>query len=375
MQPISSWSAAHVRRTGVPPPSLVLVTGAFGLVGSEVVKQLTGAGHRVVATDLDVAANRKAAAALGDAVEVRWADLTQPDAVTRLVSEVAPRAIVHLAAVIPPHCYARRSLAHAVNVEATTSLVRAAEAAPPSPPKFLQASSIAVYGARNPHRGDDVLSVDTPLRPSDLYGAHKVEAEAVVRSSQLDWLILRLGGVLPVEPRLRVVDLETIYFEASLPADGRIQMVDVRDVARAFCAAVDVDASHDILLIGGDASNRLRQGDIGGAMAGAVGLVGAIPPGRLGNPDSATDWFATDWMDTTHSQSVLGFQHNSFSDSLAYTRSRARRTRWLLRVITPLVRGVLRRKSPYFAAAGTYADPWGVIRAKWGAPEPDIATG
>ena len=183
----------------MPPPSLVLVTGAFGLVGSEVVKQLTGAGHRVVATDLDVAANRKAAAALGDAVEVRWADLTQPDDVTRLVSEVAPRAIVHLAAVIPPHCYARRSLAHAVNVEATTSLVRAAEAAPPSPPKFLQASSIAVYGARNPHRGDDVLSVDTPLRPSDLYGAHQVAVYGIPGAS-------RAGHTFPLETENRPGD-------------------------------------------------------------------------------------------------------------------------------------------------------------------------
>ena len=39
----------------------VLVTGAFGLVGSETVQQLMVEGPHVVATDLDVPANRKAA--------------------------------------------------------------------------------------------------------------------------------------------------------------------------------------------------------------------------------------------------------------------------------------------------------------------------
>jgi nucleoside-diphosphate-sugar epimerase len=39
----------------------VLVTGAFGLVGSSTVKRLAADGRRVVATDLDIPANRKAA--------------------------------------------------------------------------------------------------------------------------------------------------------------------------------------------------------------------------------------------------------------------------------------------------------------------------
>ena len=40
----------------------VLVTGAFGLVGSATVKRLAADGRNVVATDLDIPENRKAAA-------------------------------------------------------------------------------------------------------------------------------------------------------------------------------------------------------------------------------------------------------------------------------------------------------------------------
>ena len=108
----------------------------------------------------------------------------------------APTAIIHLAAIIPPFCYARPRLAQAVNVDATASLVRAASAMPIRP-RFVQASSVAVYGARNPYRNDELLTASTPLRPSDLYGAHKVMAEDYVTTSELDWVVLRLGGGAP----------------------------------------------------------------------------------------------------------------------------------------------------------------------------------
>ena len=43
-------------------PGKVLVTGGFGLVGSQTVRRLADSGHAVVATDLGTPAQRKAAA-------------------------------------------------------------------------------------------------------------------------------------------------------------------------------------------------------------------------------------------------------------------------------------------------------------------------
>jgi nucleoside-diphosphate-sugar epimerase len=340
----------------------VLVTGAFGLVGSETVHQMMVEGPRVVATDLDMPANRKAAEAV-PSTEVRWADLTNPEAVTELLQAVAPSVIIHLAAIIPPVCYARRELARRVNVDATGTLLKAA-AALPDPPRFVQASSIAAYGARNPHRVDGVLTADTPLRPSDIYGAHKVEAEKLVRASGLDWVILRLGGVLTAEPRLDL-DLDTIYFEASLPIDGRIQTVDVRDVARAFIAATTAPVVGETLLIGGDESHRLVQGDIAPSTAAAMGLVGGIPTGRKGNPHNDAEWFSTDWMDTTRSAEALDFQRISWPQLLAETAERMGWRRHPARLIAPVAHTLLKRRSPYYRRPGRYADPWAVIDAKW----------
>ena len=65
--PISDWETMAEK---------VLVTGGFGLVGSQTVRRLAADGHHVVATDLGTPAQRKAAASLPASAE---AQLGRPD--------------------------------------------------------------------------------------------------------------------------------------------------------------------------------------------------------------------------------------------------------------------------------------------------------
>ncbi|MCX4095777.1 NAD-dependent epimerase/dehydratase family protein [Nocardia sp. alder85J] len=353
-----------------PGTSPVLVTGALGLVGTATLSALTAAGHSVVATDLDTPANRKKAARLGHLpMSMRWADLTVPDQVAALVDEVEPGVIVHLAAMIPPGCYKNRALAREINVGAVVSLVRAATGLS-DPPRFVFASSVAVYGPRNPHRSDELLTANTPLAPGDLYGAHKAEAERCVRESSLEWVVLRLGGVLTVAQG-QDVHPDAIFFEASLPADGRIQTVDVRDVASAMTAAVSTPAAREVFLIGGDSTHRIRQYQVTTSVTDALGLVDCVPPGRPGDPDDDTRWFATDWMDTERSQDLLWFQRNSLPGMLREIRAAAGWKRPFAGIAAPLVRRLLTYRSPYRGRPGKYADPWTVIQDRLGEPGPD----
>ena len=347
----------------------VLITGAFGLVGTATVRHLAEQGRHVIATDLDTPANRTAAENLPTAVQTRWADLTDTAQIASLLAELNPVTIIHLAAVIPPVCYANPKLARRVNVDGTANLVNAA-VAQPNPPRFIQASSIAVYGPRNPHRITDLLTAETQVRPFDVYGGHKMEAEAIVRGSSLDWVILRLGGVLTVEPSPKR-DPDMLYFAGVLPIDGRLQTVDVRDVAHAFGAATTADVIGRTLLIGGDDSHRLLQGEVGPSTSAAMGLVGVLPTGRGGDPADDDGWFATDWMDTATAQAVLGHQHHSWPQMLAEIADRAGWKRYPLRLVSPLAREFIKRQSAYYRQPGTYANPWDAIRRKWGAPEAD----
>jgi nucleoside-diphosphate-sugar epimerase len=350
----------------------VLVTGGFGLVGSQTVRRLVRDGHRVVATDLGTSAQRKAAELLPTGAQALWADLTNPREVDRLVAEVSPTVIVHLAAAIPPAIYRHPELGRRVNVDATVALLRAAESCA-RPPRFVQASSNAVYGARNPHRHHELIRADSPLRPSDLYGAHKAEAEAHVQSSDLEWVILRLGGVISVEPGAMPFTGDALFFESALPTDGRLHTVDVRDAATAFAAATTADVAGEILLIAGDESHLHRQKDIGVALAAARGLSDVLPAGRPGDPDSEEDWFVTDWMDTARAQQALSFQHHSWPDMIAEMHATAGWRRYPMRLVGPVVRQFLKRRAAYRHAPGRYADPWGAIRARLGEPRPDTA--
>jgi nucleoside-diphosphate-sugar epimerase len=255
-------------------------------------------------------------------------------------------------------------------VDATATLVRVAEAQP-TPPRFVHASSNAVFGPRNPHLTPETLTANDPMRPCDVYSGTKAEAEEIVRSSSLEWVVLRFGAVLTTNLSAMPLSGDAMLFEGALPSDNRVQTVDVRDVARACAAATTADVAGEILLIAGDDSHRTCYGDLTPAVVSALGIPGAIPPGRPGDPNSDSDWFVTDWMDTTRAQEALQFQHYSWSDMMAELSAKFWFTRYWGRLLAPVVREVMKRRSPYWNAAGRYADPWGVIHAKLGDPSWD----
>jgi nucleoside-diphosphate-sugar epimerase len=347
----------------------VLVTGAFGLVGTETVARLNERGATVVVTDLGTSNNRKAAQRLPSGVEARWVDLTDESQVEQLLAEVAPTTIIHLAAVIPTACYENAGVARRVNVEATLLLVNAAERMS-TRPRFVQASSVAVHGSRNPHRYG-LLNDDSPLAPVDSYGAQKLAAEQIVRGSGLDWTILRLGAVVSVRLRSLPISSKVLFLEWAMPSDGRINTVDVRDVATAFAEAATADVVGETLMIGGDESHHQLQGEVGPAIAAAMGLADCYPRGRTGDPNDDKAWFVCDWMDTARAQDALNFQHHSWPAMLDEIRDRVGWGRYLLAAVSPVARIALKQRMPYRGIPGEYADPWRLVMQRWPGAAPE----
>ena len=246
--------------------------------------------------------------------------------------------------------------------------MRAAEAQP-EPPRFVQASSNAVYGSRNPHRVTDVVRADTPTRPFELYSDTKFEAEEFVRASSLEWVVLRLGGVLSPNFSALPLTADGIFIESALPTDGRIHTVDVRDVAAAFAAATTADVARRDPA---DRRRRLAQAAAEGrraALAAALGLPGVLPEGRPGDPDDDDGWFLTDWMDTARAQEALAIPASFVA---GHARRDAAR-RWDGSAIrcdsSHLWRGSFSPAAPPTAMRrARYADLWGAIAARLGDP-------
>ena len=345
----------------------VLVTGAFGLVGPATVRRLASEGRRVVATARGSRANRKAAQTLPAGVEARWADLSEPADVSRLVADVSPAVIIHLAAVIPPAIYRNAAFARKVNVDGTAGLLRAAEALP-IPPRFVHASSAGVYGEYNPYRFSGLVGTDTPPNPCDVYGGHKLEAEQLVQSSNLKWVILRIGGVLSADPRDMPFDRDTVFFATVLPTDCRVHTIDTRDVAAALTAATTADVGGQTLLIGGDESHLLTQDEVAHGPAHARGLEGILVFNRPGDPDRDDNWYPNCWMDVASSQKALSYQHHSWPDMVDEMRSIVGWKWGPTRLLRPVARRYVKHVSAYRDWPGVYADPWGVIRARLGEP-------
>ena len=201
----------------------VLVTGAYGLVGRPVVERLVTDGFNVVATAHHTV---KPAARRGGRGSV---DLTHPAQVNALVAEVSPTAIVHLAAVIPPHCYANRAIARAVNVDATAALVRAAAALPSPPASCTRRAS--PYTAAGIPTGSRSAHRDSPWRRRICTAATRSWPKT--SCGHRIWNGRSFGSAAStLEPLVDSGDFDSYYFGALLPEDNRVHTVDSRDVAR-----------------------------------------------------------------------------------------------------------------------------------------------
>lgn len=165
----------------------VIVTGAGGFVGRELVGQLLDSGASVIAMD-------SVAGGIPDGAQVIAGDLADP-ALRAAALAGGVDAVIHLATVPGGAAEADPAVSRRINLDAMYDLLLEAGAMGDRP-RFVFASSIAVYGDPMPDQVDDA----TPLVPKMIYGGHKAMMEhAVSMFSQrglIDGVSVRLPGIL-----------------------------------------------------------------------------------------------------------------------------------------------------------------------------------
>ena len=207
----------------------ILLTGASGSVGSEVLKQL----HRqkeqfnITVFDVKTRSTEKKYKPYKNSVEIVYGDISKAKDVKFVCK--GKDIIIHLAAIIPPLADDKPELAHKVNTIGTENLIKSLEKHSPNC-FFLYSSSISVYGDRlkNP-----MITVDDPLLPSegDEYAKTKIAAEKIIKQSKLDWSIFRLSAIMGNHK------MSKLMFHQ--PLDTLMEIATPEDTARAFVHAID----------------------------------------------------------------------------------------------------------------------------------------
>ena len=169
----------------------IVVTGACGFVGQALVARLAARGERIVALDRDIAGMDRIAGVRGVA-----GDLADPATRHAALSDGCA-AVVHLATVPGGAAEADPAASRRVNIDAMYDFMIEAAAVASAAPRFVYASSIAVFGDPLPASGVDD---QTPLAPRLIYGGHKAMMETAVcmmtQRGDIDGVTLRLPGIL-----------------------------------------------------------------------------------------------------------------------------------------------------------------------------------
>jgi nucleoside-diphosphate-sugar epimerase len=166
----------------------VLVTGAAGTIGSQLVPRLAGAGY--VVTALVRNASRAIHLAGLPGVDLCEGDVTDPRLLDKVVAGIDQ--VFHLAACVHAPPSTPEAWFYRVNRDGTRYLVEASLRGRVR--SLVHFSTVAVYG-----ENDQILDEDSPVAPSTPYAHSKLAAEEILREAThgtpLKTTILRLPVV------------------------------------------------------------------------------------------------------------------------------------------------------------------------------------
>ncbi|MCX5659251.1 MAG: NAD-dependent epimerase/dehydratase family protein [Planctomycetota bacterium] len=220
----------------------LLITGAAGQIGQELIHAFHARGDEVVAADL-----RPRVAGAPDEAAWHTLDVTDSAACVDLCTRTRPDAVVHLAAILSARAEEERETAYRVNEAGTRHVLEACRRA--GVPNLFFASSIAVFGPGLPQPVGD----DAPTRPTTLYGVTKVIGEMLgeyhAQHCGLDFRAIRFPGLISdAEPGRGTSDyavhmfrqgVRTGRYEAYCRPDTRIPLMYMPDAVRAVLELID----------------------------------------------------------------------------------------------------------------------------------------
>jgi len=220
-----------------PDPMKVLVTGAGGQVGLDLLRILQARGDEVHASDV-----RPPDEPHQQGVPWHTLDVTRDGDVSALFARLRPELVFHLAAILSARGEADPMRTYAVNQGGTVSVLEAARQHGTRQVVFT--STIAAFGPPLP----DLVPDDIALHPTTMYGVTKVAGELLgdyyFRRYGLDFRAVRFPGLLSAvlpgggtsdyAPLMYFEALRVGHYEAFCRPDATIPLMYMPDGLRAL---------------------------------------------------------------------------------------------------------------------------------------------
>lgn len=286
----------------------ILLTGASGTVGKEVLRQLSDYPEEIEITVFDKAFSgsgdfyKKA----GRYFKIIYGDISQEKDICEACHD--KDVIIHLAAIIPPLADKQPHLAEAVNIKGTRNLVRCLEEH--SPDAFIiYSSSISVYGDRI---ADPWIKTTDRLIPSDRdeYARTKIEAEKVIVNSKLKWTIFRLTAIMGTNNHKP----SPLMFH--MPLNTPMEIATPEDTGRAFVNALKhLDTlKHNTYNLSGGEKCRIIYSDF---LSRSFEIFGLGSPDFKENAFAGKNFHCGYYEDGDVLNDILDFRRDSIDDYFA----------------------------------------------------------
>ena len=310
--------------------SKVLLTGASGTVGYEILKQLHQQKDKFEITvfDLDRKKTRKMFSKFAKDINIVYGNIANNEDIASVCND--KDFVIHIAAIIPPVADDKPELAHKVNTIGTMNLVRNLEKFSPNA-FFIYSSSISVYGDRlaNPN-----IYINDSVLPSlgDEYAKTKIAAEKIITTSKLKWSIFRLTAIMGGHK------ISKLMFH--MPLATSMEICSPSDTGRAFVNALSHkdEISGKLFNLGGGESCRCTYHDF---------LLKSFKTFGLGIVNFPNNSFAEHnfhcgfYEDGDELEKILKFRRDSLKSLYKTEESKVSK---LQRALTKLLKGVIKSR-------------------------------
>ncbi|TFF99584.1 MAG: NAD(P)-dependent oxidoreductase [Promethearchaeota archaeon] len=328
----------------------ILITGAFGNLGQYTIQAALELQekHELICYDIKndntvKVQNRLLDLSKDHGFKTIWGDICDKSKLKDAVCDAD--AVIHLAGLLHPKTEKDPKLSHKINVKGKRILLECMETycknrSLNERPKVILSSSVSIYGPWSPK--DQLITTNTPIKPTDVYTKTKKRAEDVLMSSGFPWIILRITGAPP--PSMVSRDYMDLLFE--MPLEQQIEFIHPKDVGIALIQAAIKNIQNKILLIGGGKRCQITNREL---MKGYFRTLGIkmISEDSFKKPKNDDDWFYVGWLDTQESQRLLNYQKHTFEDFLEDFKRELGWKRKVFKIFSPLIKKYLEWKSPY----------------------------